>query len=333
MSNIDKTGRSLKRKNFDQFDSALSCLCFVIYQLIGGILCLYIPSFIGQILVEAVFIFATLTVCLTRKVDFFDGTKLNKKVQWTNVLMAVGISIVTLLAFNGLTNSFALSLEKLGYTSYLPSVEVKSFGAYMLYVFELCIIPAFFEETLFRGTILSGLKETNKHMAVFVSALFFMLMHGGPDQTIHQFILGIVLGYVFVYTGSLILPIIIHFTNNFIAVTILYIQGSSAVAEATETLSWGQIGITLLIGLLMAAVGAYLVYLLIKAMKRNSDNNLSKETPQGEVVVKEPEAGDIQNQPTKKNNKLVISAIVMFVVSGAYLVFNWVLTLILGFLR
>jgi hypothetical protein len=46
---------------------------------------------------------------------------------------------------------------------------------------------------LFRGVILSGFRKYGFKVTVFFSALIFMIMHGNAEQTIHQFIVGIIL--------------------------------------------------------------------------------------------------------------------------------------------
>ena len=285
---IVKIEKKLKRKQFDLFDAGYACVCFIILQLICSlIISILIPFnpliyFIAQFLVEAVFIVSSFIVSATRNVEFVKATTYNKKFSWKTALLAVAISAICMFGFSSITNVFVYSLQKLGYTSSLGSMNISSFGKYISFVFLMCVVPAVFEETLFRATILNGMREKGKTYAVFMSALIFMLMHGGPDQTIHQFILGVILGYVFVYTGSIWVTVLIHFLNNFYAVTALYIMqvkstGASEVAE--EIPSWGSLAVTLVVGLAIASVAAYLIYLCIVGMikVRKSDEKKQHE--------------------------------------------------------
>ena len=267
---INKPEKRLKNTKYELFDAGLGCVLFVVFQFVFQIVSRILPTSIKgnlliaillSFLVEAVFAFAVLTASKIRNVDFIKATNLNKKIDWRSALVAVALCLVCLFAFTGLTNTFMAFLGKLGYTQVVSNISVPNFGIYILYVFLMCVCPALFEEFLFRGLILNGLKDSGKHKAVFISALIFMLMHGGPDQTIHQFILGIVLGYALVYSGSLWIPIIVHFLNNFIALTTLYIttavSGGDIVSEVVDY-SWLDVGLSLLKSLFLAVIGGAL---------------------------------------------------------------------------
>ena len=97
----------------------------------------------------------------------------------------------------------------------------------------LCVsvFAPFFEEWLCRGMVLRGLLNykrrskadgTIKHgikpvWAIVISALFFALIHMNPWQAIPAFVLGCLFGYVYYRTGSLKLTMLMHFTNNTLA--------------------------------------------------------------------------------------------------------------------
>ncbi len=81
------------------------------------------------------------------------------------------------------------------------------------------IFAPFFEEWLCRGMILRGLLTKMKPVwAIVVSALFFALIHMNPWQALNAFIIGVVMGYVYYKTGSLLLTMLMHFVNNGTAV-------------------------------------------------------------------------------------------------------------------
>lgn len=286
--------KKLKRKQFDLFDAGYATLCFIILQIVFVLILralnLNLVPFnfeycIASFLIEAVFVLASITVALSRNVEFFNATSFNKKIDWKTALLAVAISLICIFGFSSLTSCFVSSLEMFGYVSSISNYQIDSFGVYILNVFLTCLVPALFEEACFRGTILRGMiQERSKKYAIFMSALLFMLMHGGPDQTIHQFILGVILGYVLVYTGSIWATVLIHFLNNFYAVTALYL--SSIIQKApssdieiigeTEVITWSTIAQELILGVAFGALAGYLIYLCIKAMskirKENKEN-------------------------------------------------------------
>ena len=80
------------------------------------------------------------------------------------------------------------------------------------------IFAPLFEEWLCRGMVLRGLlTKMSPAWAIAVSALFFAVIHFNPWQAIPAFILGLLFGFVYYKTGSLKLTMLMHFTNNTMA--------------------------------------------------------------------------------------------------------------------
>ncbi len=88
----------------------------------------------------------------------------------------------------------------------------------------LALTPALFEEFFFRGTLQPLLSKIikNKHLAIILTAFIFSAIHFQFYGFIPRFLLGIYLGYLLVWSGSLWLPIIAHFMHNAISVIIDY---------------------------------------------------------------------------------------------------------------
>ena len=78
-----------------------------------------------------------------------------------------------------------------------------------------------FEEVIFRGYVLKNLLESfNPFVALFISSIFFSLIHGAnPNVTIlglsNIFLAGFFLGVSYVFTKNLWFPIALHFSWNF----------------------------------------------------------------------------------------------------------------------
>lgn len=87
----------------------------------------------------------------------------------------------------------------------------------ILYVIYISVVPAMTEEFAFRGVIMQPLRKYGDKFAIIMSALVFGLMHGNAVQAIFAFMVGIIIGYAVVVTGSLWTGIIIHFFNNFVS--------------------------------------------------------------------------------------------------------------------
>lgn len=85
-------------------------------------------------------------------------------------------------------------------------------------IFSTAVVPAICEEYLFRGAILTNLAPYGKTTAIIGSAVLFGLMHQNPLQLLYTTLMGVAIGYVYVKTKSIWACMIIHFTNNFVAV-------------------------------------------------------------------------------------------------------------------
>jgi len=109
----------------------------------------------------------------------------------------------------------------LDYLNQLEFVETSYLRDEFLKTGLLFLIVSISEEIFFRGYILRNfMASMNKYVALFVSALFFALMHAAnPNLTlignINLFLAGILLGLPYIYTKNLMFPIALHFSWNF----------------------------------------------------------------------------------------------------------------------
>lgn len=79
------------------------------------------------------------------------------------------------------------------------------------------------EEIFFRGLVFGALRRAlNRHAAVVVSALFFAAAHLQPVDLLPILILGLILGYLYELTGSLVPGMIAHGLNNLAALFLFY---------------------------------------------------------------------------------------------------------------
>jgi membrane protease YdiL (CAAX protease family) len=88
----------------------------------------------------------------------------------------------------------------------------------------MALFPAMFEEFLFRGTLQPFFTKwfANKHIAIIVTAFIFSAVHFQFYGFIPRFLLGIYLGYLFVWGKSLWLPVIAHFMHNALSLMLDY---------------------------------------------------------------------------------------------------------------
>ena len=79
-----------------------------------------------------------------------------------------------------------------------------------------CIFGPTIEEICFRGIVLGGLLKTRCRpwLAILISTLLFALLHGLGANFVTAILFGILVGWLYWHTGSIIPGLIIHITNN-----------------------------------------------------------------------------------------------------------------------
>ena len=88
----------------------------------------------------------------------------------------------------------------------------------------ICILTPVAEEMVFRGAILRSLLLPFRRMpwvAILLSALLFGLVHGNVAQFINGALMGLLLGWMYYRSGSIVPGIVLHWVNNTI-VFVLY---------------------------------------------------------------------------------------------------------------
>ncbi len=140
-------------------------------------------------------------------------------------------------------------------------LSVSTIGGLLFNLLMIAVVPAFGEELLFRGVIQNLLIRSmrNVHLAVILGALIFSLLHFQFYGLIPRFLLGLFLGYFFLWSGSLWVPMLMHFVNNGLAVVAFYLHynGVSDVPmeDFGSVTSWWQwvISAVLSLSILLAA--------------------------------------------------------------------------------
>ena len=114
--------------------------------------------------------------------------------------------------------------------------------SFMTNLFVIGFLPAVGEELLFRGLIQRQLtnRTGNHHLAVWTAAILFSAMHMQFYGFLPRLLLGVVFGYLFVWSGSLWVPMLAHFINNAGAVTVQYIYGEEFVEAEVDTFGIGE---------------------------------------------------------------------------------------------
>ncbi len=104
----------------------------------------------------------------------------------------------------------------------LPEVSPGVYGAGFWAFMTLVVAAPVLEELLCRGVVLESLRSRYGVVtAWWGSALFFGVLHLQPALTVNAFVIGLILGYVYILTDSLWAAMILHALNNAVAYLLL----------------------------------------------------------------------------------------------------------------
>lgn len=85
--------------------------------------------------------------------------------------------------------------------------------------FVIALLAPVVEEVVFRGAILRKLLSgmQSKWGAICISAILFALVHANPAQMPHAFLMGWLMGWLYMRTGSIVPGVVFHWANNTVA--------------------------------------------------------------------------------------------------------------------
>ena len=175
-------------------------------------------------------------------VAFFSKNKLVSELGFARIKNWNQIGLVILIAITGLFLSGALGdlTEKIPTPIALKNwatqmedqykkalyamTQMKSVLDLLFAIIAVAVVPAIVEELFFRASLQKIIMDwTGKpYVAIVVTAVIFSAFHFSYFGFLSRMSLGIILGIIYYYTKTMWLPILMHFINNGIGITILY---------------------------------------------------------------------------------------------------------------
>ncbi len=118
-----------------------------------------------------------------------------------------------------------------------------SFGDFLLGVVVIALLPAIGEELVFRGMLQPELSRAtgNHHAAIWISAIIFSAFHMQFFGFVPRMLLGALFGYLYVWSGNLLIPMLAHFVNNGFSVLMMYLYQKGTIPidlDAPEAAPW-----------------------------------------------------------------------------------------------
>ena len=146
-------------------------------------------------------------------------------------------------------------------------LQADNIGVLLINIGLMAFLPALAEELSFRGTMQQLLansegQKAKVHVAIWLTAILFSAVHMQFYGFIPRMLMGAMFGYIFVWTGSLWVPIVMHFTNNGLAVLAYYLfdgigENSKNYADTFGAGTTWYIGV---ISLVITSLGLLIFY-------------------------------------------------------------------------
>lgn len=146
---------------------------------------------------------------------------------------------------------------------------------FLLTFIATAIVPALVEEFACRGIVLGLLKKYGEGFAIIASSIVFGIMHGNFEQIPFAVMVGLILGYIYVKTGSIWISVSVHCVNNAISVIFTYLANVTTV---------NMQNLLYLVYLVISLIAAILGILLLA---KNSDENYSLKKQEDVITEKQ----------------------------------------------
>jgi uncharacterized protein len=142
---------------------------------------------------------------------------------------------------------------------------------FIIAIIVIGILAGIGEEVFFRGVIQPKMQlyTRNAHLGVWLTAFIFSAIHIQFYGFFPRMLLGAIFGYLYLYSGSLLYPIIAHILNNSFTVVLLYLAKLGKIEFDME--QTGQVSLP------YAIIGLVLLILSMKVFKEKSKSILTDE--------------------------------------------------------
>ena len=249
-------------------------ICMIVYMLLASLLSelayLFIrflsfspfyflnSELVSQLLTAGVQIFALLIpfsiYCLVIKIPRHIAVPLrsiNLSSTFTAIFISRGFAVIGVLCVAAISALLALlGLESPGSPITFPSDPL----AKVLFCLNMTVIPAMFEEMAFRGVVMQSLRRFGDGFALLCSSILFAIAHGDIVSIPNAFVMGLVLGYFVLYSGSLWTGVIVHLLHN--AIVLL----EACLIPTGNDALYAAISVALLLFQLMIGLGTSLLF-------------------------------------------------------------------------
>lgn len=169
---------------------------------------------------------------------------LDRGITWGTALKAMGMMVLAIPAINlmsWLNQQLVLPASLSGLEAWMKQMEdaaqvmterfmqVDTVQGLLINIGLMAVLPAIGEELSFRGVVQGLLTPRYKKAAIWLAACIFSFIHFQFYGFVPRMLMGALFGYMLVWTGNLWVPIVMHMTNNAVAVLAYYVANRYAI--------------------------------------------------------------------------------------------------------
>ncbi|MBN3520632.1 CPBP family intramembrane metalloprotease [Algoriphagus lutimaris] len=197
----------------------------------------------------------------------------NSRFQWNALLIVLAITVGGMF-FNSLlvylNSNLALPESMSELEAWMKSTEeqlmeltkfltdFQTIPELVMGILVIGVLAGIGEEMFFRGLVQAKMHRYLKsgHWGVWMTAIIFSAIHLQFYGFLPRVFLGAIFGYLYLFTGSLLYPILAHIFNNSFTVIMVYLSNQGMIdfdLESTDDVSYSAA----FLGLLVLVVGIY----------------------------------------------------------------------------
>ena len=141
-------------------------------------------------------------------------------------------------------------------------LSLTSTGDLLLQIVVVAFVPALCEEVFFRGALQPTMQSLtrNGHWGIVLTAVIFSLAHGDMFGFLPRIVLGLLLGYLYYQSGSMIVNVSVHFFNNMVIVVAYHFFNTGYLAFSPADAL--RLPCVLTIGCTLGAILLFYIYFM-----------------------------------------------------------------------
>lgn len=238
-------------------------------QELNSIIFIYTDNYLLTLLSsQLILILPSIVYIIKYKLNIKEAIRF-KKIKAVNIILLIVFSylITPLMSF---VNALSMLFFQNTTSSFMEGIIEEN--GFFLSILIIALVPAIFEEVVYRGIFYNEYRKAKPLQAIFLSAFLFGIIHGNLNQFVYAFLMGIVFALIIEVTDSILSTMIIHFFINGTSVTALHLysksmnveeEASQLEASLDQILTFTEIMKTLLWPAIICTILAAFVYVAI----------------------------------------------------------------------